>query len=163
MNLFIPAFNSFFRKKKLLIYIITISITFGLIISVIYDMYKLNNIYYYKIKNNIKNRVLSVTSSNGKILDTDINYISSLGGVNNAYLELNDFSINIEGGESFTVKYISNEEIVELLENNSMESKEELQVILPYRILNSNGEYKYFENLIGKNMNFFINDSITNF
>lgn len=161
MNLFIPAFNSFFRKKKLLIYIITISVTFGLIISVIYDMYKLNNIYYYKIKNNIKNRVLSVTSSNGKILDTDINYISSLGGVNNAYLELNDFSINIEGGESFTVKYISNEEIVELLENNSMESKEELQVILPYRILNSNGEYKYFENLIGKNMNFFINDSIT--
>lgn len=161
MNLFIPAFNSFFRKKKLLIYIITISITFGLIISVIYDMYKLNNIYYYKIKNNIKNRVLSVTSSNGKILDTDINYISSLGGVNNAYLELNDFSINIEGGESFTVKYISNEEIVELLENNSMESKEELQVILPYRILNSNGEYEYFENLIDKNVNFFINDDIT--
>ena len=119
MNLVIPAFNSFFRKKKLLIYIITISLTFGLIISVIYDMYKLNNIYYYKIKNNIKNRVFSVTSSNEKILDTDINYISSLEGVNNAYLELKDFSINIEEGEVFTVKYISNEEIVEILENNS--------------------------------------------
>ncbi len=161
MNLFIPAFNSFFRKKKLLIYIITISITFGLIISVIYDMYKLNNIYYYKIKNNIKNRVLIVTSSNEKILDTDVNYISSLDGVNNAYLELNDFSINIEDGGAFSVKYISNEEIIELLENNSMESKEELQVILPYRILNSNGEYEYFENLIDKNVNFFINDDIT--
>lgn len=124
-------------------------------------MYKLNNIYYYKIKNNIKNRVLIVTSSNEKILDTDVNYISSLDGVNNAYLELNDFSINIEDGGAFSVKYISNEEIIELLENNSMESKEELQVILPYRILNSNGEYEYFENLIDKNVNFFINDDIT--
>lgn len=161
MNLFIPAFNSFFRKKKLLIYIITISLTFGLIISVIYDMYKLNNIYYYKIKNNIKNRVLIVTSRNEKILDSDINYISSLDGVNNAYLELNDFSINIEDGRAFSVKYISNEEIIELLENNSMESKEKLQVILPYRILNSDGEYEYFENLIGKNVNFFINDNTT--
>lgn len=124
-------------------------------------MYKLNNIYYYKIKNNIKNRVLIVTSRNEKILDSDINYISSLDGVNNAYLELNDFSINIEDGRAFSVKYISNEEIIELLENNSMESKEKLQVILPYRILNSDGEYEYFENLIGKNVNFFINDNTT--
>ena len=58
MRLFVPAFKGFFKNKKLKIYIIAISITFGIIISAIYSLYLFNEVYSDKIKNNIKNRVL---------------------------------------------------------------------------------------------------------
>ena len=51
MGLLIPAFNSFLNNKKLKIYIISMSVTFGMIISIIYSLYAFNNTFSEKIQN----------------------------------------------------------------------------------------------------------------
>lgn len=44
MRLFEPAYKNFFKSKKMLLYIISISITFGLVISIVYCMTLLNDV-----------------------------------------------------------------------------------------------------------------------
>ena len=53
MRLFEPAYKNFFKRKKLILYIISISITFGFILSIVYCMTLLNDVLENKIKNNI--------------------------------------------------------------------------------------------------------------
>jgi hypothetical protein len=59
MLLFRPALDSFFRKKKIILYIISIAFTIGIIISVLFIRYSIDVTYRNTLVNSISNRKLA--------------------------------------------------------------------------------------------------------
>ncbi len=130
MNLFEPAFKSFFKSKKLILYVISISLTFGLIISVIYSMTLLNDVLEDKIKNNIINRVLFVSSES--FSDNEIKKINGLDNIDTAYRDIVlGTAVNVEKKYNFSIKYCMPEEILNVVKGNVFNNEDSYQVIIP--------------------------------
>ncbi len=161
MRLLVPAFSSFFKNKKLKIYIIAISLTFGMIISVLYSMYQFNDIFSDKVKNNIKNRVLYINENYSELLEADIEYISSLENITNMYNVFKSFSMQTEDNTSFNVTYVSKEEIPEVSKGTNELSESEYQVLLPNKTYKGN-KAVHLEDLLDKEITLSLEDfSIT--
>ena len=129
MRLFVPAFKGFFKNKKLKIYIIAISITFGIIISAIYSLYLFNEVYSDKIKNNIKNRVLYAGKT--EISQSDIEDIRKIDGVEDVYRILANASLNFENdGITILTKSASIKEIPSIAEGTGFTDDKERKRVM---------------------------------
>lgn len=148
MRLATPAFTSFFKNKKLKIYIISISITFGMVISIIYSLYLVNNVFADRIKNNIINRVLFV-SKETETQKEDIEELNSMDNVEYAYTQLISFSMQLNE-EDLNVKYRSTQELPELTLGESFNDREEAQILLPEKIFDRKNEEIKYNELLGK-------------
>ena len=157
MRLFVPAFKGFFKNKKLKIYIIAISITFGIIISAIYSLYLFNEVYSDKIKNNIKNRVLYAGKT--EISQNDIEDIRKIDGVEDVYRILANASLNFENdGITILTKSTSIKEIPSIAEGTGFTDDKEVQVIFPSKINSMNDQSIDLHDYIGKYVDFYADE-----
>lgn len=157
MRLFKPAFNGFFKSKKIKLYVISITITLGLVISFIYNLYLLNNIYADKIKNNILNRILYVSKS--EITELDINKLKKFENIEDVYRELNVFSMIMDDEKSVIIRYGSELELPKLTLGNDFENNnKDLQIILPSKLLTADNKYISLDSYLGKKVKLRIED-----
>lgn len=160
MKLLVPAFSNFLKNKKLKIYIISISIFFGTIISIIYSLYQINTIFSDRIKNNIKNRVILIRKDSEKgetLYDSEIKCISNMENIDFVYTKLEMFNMNLDIENKFLISFVSEEELPIITNGNKMDSNEENQIIIPDKIL-ANNEYISSESLIGKIIKLYAED-----
>jgi hypothetical protein len=149
MALIKPAFSNFFKNKKLKLYIISISITFGMVISLIYCLYVLNNTLSDKIRNNIINRVLFV-SSNEEIDNEELAKISKIENVEYSYRKLVDITMNINNEYPCNVLYTSMQELPGINIGEIFSNDEEVQVILPETYTDRQNNKIDLSNYVGK-------------
>ena len=157
MSLFEPSFRTFFKSKNLLLYVFSISIAFGLVIAVIYTMILLNNILIQKIKNNIINRVIYVSSDS--FSDEQIEEIKELEHVETVYKNLAlETKCVIEDQYNLSPEYNLIEELPEISCGKVFDNNDEYQVILPQKIYNAGGSYIDLSIYLGELINIRIND-----
>ncbi len=137
MTLLRPAFNGFFKMKKIVLYIASITITLSLVISFIYNLYLLNNTYADKIKNNSANRTLYVSKE--VISENDIEKLNKLENIDQVYRDLNSFSMNLESNITTRIEYSGNIEISNLKIGNNFNDEQIPQIILPSKMMTSSG------------------------
>lgn len=157
MNLISLSFKTFFRNSRLKLYIASISITFGIVISIIYSLYLLNNIFSEKIKNNIVNRVVHV-NKDIEIEENDMKFIDSIGQIETIYKKLIGFSMNVDDEFNFPTEYVSYQELPQVIFGNTLNSNVEAQILLPEKVLGKDNNYIYYGDLVGKKVNVSIED-----
>lgn len=146
------SYKNFFKNKKLKLYVISISITFGMIISIMYSLYNLNSVFSKKIKDNIINRVVFVNKKMA-LDEEDIKFIYNTSGVETVYKKMKNFSMKVDNEYDFTVEYASYKELPEVFIGDKLFADNEVQIILPYKALDRKGDYVYYENLVGNKVN----------
>ncbi len=156
MKLFKPAFDGFFKANKIKLYIISIAITLGFVISFVYNLYLLNNIYADKIKNNILNRILYV--SRNDISELDIKNLNEIENIEEVYRELNIFSMTMDENKNVNIKYGSKLEIPKLILGKGFEDDKEMQIILPSKFLTQENKYISLESYYGKKVKLRLED-----
>lgn len=157
MNLISLSFKTFFRNNRLKFYIVSISITFGTIISIIYNLYLLNNIFSEKIKNNIVNRVVHV-NKDIEIEEKDIKFIGNISQIETIYKKLIGFSMHVDDEFDFPTEYVSYQELPQVILGDTLNSNDEAQILLPEKVLDKDNNYVYYGNLVGKKINVSIED-----
>lgn len=157
MNLISLSFKTFFRNNRLKFYIVSISITFGTIISIIYNLYLLNNIFSEKIKNNIVNRVVHV-NKDIEIEEKDIKFIGNISTIETIYKKLIGFSMHVDGEFDFPTEYVSYQELPRVILGDTLNSNDEAQILLPEKVLDKDNNYVYYGNLVGKKVNVSVED-----
>lgn len=143
------AFKGLFKNKRLTLYIISISLTFGIVISVIYSMYLLNNVLNEKINNNIVNRVIAIGREES-FSKNNLEDIMSLKNVKFAYNGLSNVQVKLNDKQNVLLSYVYEEEIPEISKGTGIQNVEELQLILPSKMYNSQGKQINLESYVGK-------------
>lgn len=156
MDLVKISFDSFLRNKKNILYIVSIAITFGFVIFLIYNLYFLNNIYAERIKNNIINRVILATKSN--ITDEDIKECNSIENIQVVYKKLNNFNVQLEDNLNIPIKYCNELEIPKLIQGKGFDNDYKFEVILPKNISDRSSNLISLENYYGKEVRLILND-----
>lgn len=144
------ALKGFFKNKRLIIYIVSISLTFGLAISVIYSMYLLNNVLSENINNNIVNRVISIGSEEA-FLSEEINEIKKLTNVKSAYNRLDNLQVKVNDTLNMLLSYAYREEIPNINKGITIQDAQDFQLVVPSKIY-SQGELLDLEDYLGKNV-----------
>lgn len=158
MRLFEPAYKNFFKRKKLILYIISISITFGFILSIVYCMTLLNDVLENKIKNNIANRVLFV-SSDYEFSDSKMDEINNLEHIDVAYKGINSgISITMEDNYYFSVGYCMNEEIQNVNKGNLFDDEDNYQIIIPNFVYDRTNTRVDLSDYLGKEVTLKLNN-----
>lgn len=155
MGLLIPAFNSFLNNKKLKIYIISMSVTFGMIISIIYSLYAINNTFSEKIQNNIINRVIYSNCNEEK---NNLNDFEIIENVEYVYRRLVPFSMNVNELFRMNTMYVSKEEIPLIIKGENFKNNEDFEIILPKKILDRTNKWIFLDNFIGERISLTIED-----
>lgn len=162
MRLLAPAFKGFSQKKKIKIYIVAISITFGMIISVIYSMYQFNKIYSDKVKNNILNRVIGISVQEDENANEILEYVASLKNINVAYRRVRA-SMSTDENINFSAQYVSKEEVPEVVNGNTFSNDEEIQVVIPNKMFDQESRgYTYLDSLVGKDITLTADELVIN-
>lgn len=151
MRLFEPAYKNFFKSKKMLLYIISISITFGLVISIVYCMTLLNDVLGEKIKNNIVNRVLFVSSDN--FSDSDLEKVNGLDNIDIAYKAIVvGTNANLNKQYNLNLTYCMPEEIQDVNKGTLFDGQTDYQVIIPNYVYDRTGARIDISSCLGKDV-----------
>lgn len=156
MNLVKISFDSFLKTRKNILYIVSITITLGFVIFLIYNLYFLNNIYAEKVKNNIVNRVILATKSN--ITDEDIKKINNIENIQDIYRKLNNFNMKLDDELNIPIKYCNELEIPKLVLGKEFDNNYEFEVILPKKTLDRSNNLISLENYYGQEVKLTLND-----
>ena len=151
------AFKGFFKNKRLKLYITSIALTFGMIISVIYSMYLLNNVLDEKINNNIVNRVIAIGRNNG-FSNMDLKNIMTLDNVIVAYNRLSNVRVKLNNDNNILLSYVTIDEIPRVTYGTTFEMIDELQIILPSKTYDNKGKLKDNKNYVGKSISVIYED-----
>lgn len=151
------AFKGFFKNKRLKLYITSIALTFGMIISVIYSMYLLNNVLDEKINNNIVNRVIAIGRNNG-FSNMDLKNIMTLDNVKVAYNRLSNVQVKLNNDNNILLSYVTIDEIPRVTYGTTFEVIDELQIILPSKTYDNEGKLKDNKNYVGKSISVIYED-----
>ena len=151
------AFKGFFKNKRLKLYIISIALTFGMIISVIYSMYLLNNVLDEKINNNIVNRVIAIGRNDG-FSNIDLKNIMTLDNVKVAYNRLSNVQVKLDNDNNILLSYVTIDEIPKVTYGTTFEMIDELQIILPSKTYDNKGKLKDNKNYVGKSISIIYED-----
>lgn len=146
MKLIEPAFNGFFKNRKIKLYILSISITISFAIAIFYNIYIINNEYGNKVKNNIINRVLFVSKND----DVSIDNIEKIQDIDVIYNQISSITMTLNGKVDVQAIYKDKTEITDVLLGESFNSENEAQIILPYEIYNTKGEKIELKDYVGK-------------
>lgn len=152
------ALKGFFKNKRLKIYIISISLTLGMAISVIYSMYLLNSVLSEKINNNIVNRVISI-SKEEEFSSEELDRITKITNAKFVYNRLKNVQVTFNDNQQLLLSYVYKEEIPDISKGMSIQNTQELQLVLPSKIYNK-GQLLDLENYVGKNIIFSYEDII---
>lgn len=147
MNLIKPAFNNFYRTKKIALYIFSIAITLGLVIFFIYYLVFLNNVYAERIQNNIINRV--ILASKSEINNKDIEQIKNMKNIIDVYKRFSIHNIILDENIDISIKYCNILEIPNLTMGNLFDN-DEFQIILPKKVFDRNDSLISLEEYYGK-------------
>lgn len=95
MRLLKPAFTSFVRNKKLLLYVLSITITLGLLMVMLDFNILVKKFYKDEIENNIKNRVLFVSADN--VNNINLSDITSIDNIEKVQYNFKPIIVNFVG------------------------------------------------------------------
>ena len=95
MRLLKPAFTSFVRNKKLLLYVLSITITLGLLMVMLDFNILVKKFYKDEIENNIKNRVLFISANN--VNNINLNDITSIDNIEKVQYNFKPIIVNFAG------------------------------------------------------------------
>lgn len=149
MKLLEPAFMSFIRKKRLLLYIFCIAIMLGVIMVILNYREYLENFYNNEIENNIKNRTIFVSNNNYDNVDLD--EITNLNNVEKCEYFFNTLNVNIYGKKYNLQSNILIDEN-KIIKGKNCES-DDIEVVIPNSVENA-------DNLLEKYINIEYNKSI---
>lgn len=132
--MFSPTFLSFFRGKKIILYIIELSITIGIMILLIYTKFTIDNIYISKIQNNIKNRIIYISDDQEIKLEDILNNENII----DVYYKSTDILVYLNDVTE-PLKTVSQEEIPNICEGtNIFSNNNEIEIIISDKIKNEN-------------------------
>lgn len=146
--MFNPAYFVFLKNRKNILYILSISLTLGIIISLIYNLYTFNLSYSNKIRNNIINRALAV-SKNSSISQDEFDKIKSLDNVEFVYREMNSISMQFEKLFNMSLVYKSKNEIPDVILGSKFDD-DRVEIILPSNFYSNKNECISLEEYVGK-------------
>ena len=157
MNLLKPSFNTFFKSKHLIINIVSISLIFGVIISIFYSMVLLNDLLEDRIKNNIINRVIHISSD--YFLESDIEKLNNLENIEAAYRTVQiGRNVILDKNYTFTLGYCMPEEIKDISKGNLFDNTSNYQIIIPNYVYDSTGEKVDISKYLEKEVEIDVND-----
>ena len=157
MNLLKPSFNTFFKSKHLIINIVSISLIFGVIISIFYSMVLLNDLLEDRIKNNIINRVIHISSD--YFLESDIEKLNNLENIEVAYRTVQiGRDVILDKNYTFTLGYCMPEEIKDISKGNLFDNTSNYQIIIPNYVYDSTGEKVDISKYLEKEVEISVND-----
>ena len=157
MNLLKPSFNTFFKSKHLIINIVSISLIFGVIISIFYSMVLLNDLLEDRIKNNIINRVIHISSD--YFLESDIEKLNNLENIEAAYRTVQiGRNVILDKNYTFTLGYCMKEEIKDISKGNLFDNTSNYQIIIPNYVYDSTGEKVDISKYLEKEVEIAVND-----
>ena len=157
MNLLKPSFNTFFKSKHLIINIVSISLIFGVIISIFYSMVLLNDLLEDRIKNNIINRVIHISSD--YFLESDIEKLNNLENIEAAYRTVQiGRNVILDKNYTFTLGYCMPEEIKDISKGNLFDNTSNYQIIIPNYVYDSTGEKVDISKYLEKEVEISVND-----
>ena len=142
MRLLKPSLNSFLRNKKKYVYILSIVVMITILANILYIQYQINNIYYSKIENNIKNRILSISKNINPNQEVDIPQISNINTIKEVYVPVQNIEVIMDEKYKINLQTIVEEEMPNVFKGKSISNmhKDIIEIIIPNKL--ETNEYK---------------------
>jgi ABC-type lipoprotein release transport system permease subunit len=135
VKLFHPALDSFFRSRKLILYIIGITFTIGIMISALFIRYSIDVTYRNSLANNIINRKLAASYSDrsGSVYDEALKELASYDYIIDIYPMVSTISAVVDNKYECSIESGCDDELPSVRYGSSLVSDKDsiVMVILP--------------------------------